>query len=374
MARTPRLRAGAQSVRSIVNARLLRLDLVGRTLPRLALMLLVVSAALSPCVASATPEATPTVYDTGYEVIPLITTRSLYWLDNERLLFFGMKAGRGPRPDVRKLYIWDSKTKTTQFYADALAVCFSNGFISYRLHLDRDARIETVREGAFGSEKEIVRPLAPKGALHSNLTCRAHVRSDLVPTPPSQHVVAILREGDGYLDLGPHLGAALEERNSPMRNVVLYRQTGQAIQLPMTWEEGFGSGVAYSVHRAAYVLVPRAPRGAPVGIFGPWPKGRALTVYLVRPDGQTEPFSIPYWPSEYLGVPQPMKLGWIYGGGNFYKSAGLYFFGGDAVSKVDAGLVKEIAVTAHGCRVAVGIQNEHLKMGTPTNLRIFEFC
>jgi len=31
-------------------------------------------------------------------------------------------------------------------------------------------------------------------------------------------------------------------------------------------------------------------------------------------------------------------------------------------------------VTPNGCVAAVAIQNRHLDMGTPTNLRIFDLC
>jgi hypothetical protein len=345
-----------------------------RELARLPLALLALYAAAASTSAANTQAEQPAVYDTGYEIISLITTRSLYWLDNERLLFFGMKASRGPRSDLRKLYIWDSKTKMLRFYADGLSLCFSNGFISYRVHVDKEARLETVREGPFGSEREMVRPFPPKGALHSNVTCRTHLRSDLVPTPSPQHVVAILREGDGFLDVGPHVGAALDERDAPMRNVVLHQVTGRAIQLPMTWEEGFSSFVTYSEYRNAYVLAPRAPRGTPIGISGPWPKGKPLRAYLLRADGATEAIAIPYSPSEYLGIPQPLKPGWIYGGGNFYRTLGLYLFSGTTISKLDVGMVKEISVSPDGCKAAVGIQNDHLHMGTPTNLKVFDFC
>jgi hypothetical protein len=53
--------------------------------------------------------ANPTVTDTGYEIIDMIVTPSLYWIDKDRLLFAGMKAGNGPRPDLRKLYLWEDQ-------------------------------------------------------------------------------------------------------------------------------------------------------------------------------------------------------------------------------------------------------------------------
>jgi len=320
---------------------------------------------------SAAADIRPTKHDTGYEIIPLITTPSVYWLDNNKLLFSGMRAGRGPRKDLRKISVWNAQTNSFQIYADASSVCFSDGFISYRVHVDKAAGTETVREGPLGSEIEFVRPLAPRGAIRSNLTCRTHNRSDLSPPPSLRRLIVILRPGDGYLDLGP---SDINEKRTPLRNLVLHGRDQLPLPLPMTWDEDFlTSGVVYSAYRKAYVLKPRAPRGA-LDMRGPWPKAQPLTVYLMWADGRTETVLIPYLPAEFLSNPRPIKGGWIFGGGNFYKSSGLYVFSDTGVSKIDAGLVKEIAVTPDGCRAAVAIQNDHLDAGTPTRLKIFDFC
>jgi hypothetical protein len=44
------------------------------------------------------------------------------------------------------------------------------------------------------------------------------------------------------------------------------------------------------------------------------------------------------------------------------------------MSKLDSGLVKEIAVTPDGCKAAVSIQRKHLEMGSPIQLRVFTLC
>jgi len=44
------------------------------------------------------------------------------------------------------------------------------------------------------------------------------------------------------------------------------------------------------------------------------------------------------------------------------------------VSKIDTGPVMNIGVAPDGCKVAVAIQNRHLEMGTPINLKVVELC
>ncbi|MGA8051699.1 MAG: hypothetical protein WCA09_16090, partial [Burkholderiales bacterium] len=160
------------------------------------------------------------------------------------------------------------------------------------------------------------------------------------------------------------------------KNLVLYRgNTQEPVQLPFTWDESFSPfDVAYSDLLGAYVLRPRAPRGSPIGSRQLWPKNEPLIVYMLWPDGRWDTAHIPYSPTEYLTNPRPVRVGWIFGGGDFYKAAGLYLFDGTSVTKLDSGLVKEIAVSPDGCTAAVAIQNNHLYMGTPTNLRILALC
>jgi hypothetical protein len=323
----------------------------------------------------------PISYDTGYEVFNMIVTRSLYWLDSDRLLFSGMKVSTG-RADVRKLYIWDARTKSVTLYADARSVCIVDGVIRYTVRVDKEAGKTIVREGPLGREKEIEESLlsreeiAQERPLHSNLTCKTHLPRNLTPPAPRFRHVVVLRQGDGYLDIepggGPHL---LEELRAPKKNLVLYQANGKVIELPLTWDEQFSElDVTFSSYRNAYVLRPRAARGSALGMAGPWPRGEPLTVYLLSANGQIETTSIPYLPTEFITHPQPIKRGWIFGGGDFYKASGLYLFDGADVSKLAVGLVKETAASSDGCKAAVAIQVKHLEMGTPTIVKIFDFC
>lgn len=325
----------------------------------------------------------PIVSDTGYEIIYMIVTPSLHWVDNDRLLFAGMKAGHGPRPDRRKLYLWDDSTKSVKLYADAKGACVVDGVVRYIVRVDKEAGKAIVREGPIGSEREVEEVLPSKEKLsreppvHSNFTCKSHLRSELVPPAPRFRHVVVLRKGDGYLDLQPGGGQnLLEELRAPKKNVVLYQASGKAIELPLTWDEDFSSSeFVYSAYRNAYILRPRAPRGSSIGISGSWPKGRPLVAYLLGVEGSVQTISIPYSITDYLGSPRPTVAGWIFGGGRTPSTAGLYVFDGKLTSKLDVGSVKEISVTSDGCKAAVAIQERPFESGSnPINIRIFDFC
>jgi hypothetical protein len=330
--------------------------------------------------------ASPTVLDTGYEIPRVAPLPSLHWIDNNRLLFAGYKtpdsnaafAAREQYRDarLRKLYLWDATTRSVRPYADAQSVCVSQGVISYAVKEDKVAGKQVVKEGPFGSEREFERPIAPAESVRSNFTCKSHLRQELVPPAPRFRHVVVLHEGDGYLDLKPGGGPnLLEELRAPKRNLKLYQANGKGIELPITWDEQFTEfDVAFSDYRNAYVLRPHAPRGSSIGISEPWPQGQPLVMYLLWADGQVKRMAIPYLPTEHLISPHPTRVGFLFGGGKSPRSTGLYVFDGKTQSKLEAGFVYEIAVTADGCKAAVGINSRPYDMGAPISIRIFTLC
>jgi hypothetical protein len=306
-------------------------------------------------------------------------------VDNTRLVFAGMPSTEmraavlakevTPVARVKKLYVWDITTKTATLYADVQYACFSKGNIRYTTHVDEAAGKRTVREGPFGSERETEETIpvltdAERRERVDGLACKLFRPSQLVPPAVPNREVMVLQDGEGYLDLGPGRGINyLDERSRQSTNLTLYAApTGRAIQLPLTWDQGFAPAeITYSSFRGAYVLHPRPPRGQSLN-------RDPLMAYLLWVDGRVEPTSIPYAPAESLIDPYPTKMGWVFGGGNFYNSSGLYLFNNQSVSKIDTGLVQRIAVSPDGCSAAVAIQNKHLEGGAPFNLKVYHLC
>jgi hypothetical protein len=330
--------------------------------------------------------AAPTypVVDAGYR---LARHGKLYWLDNERVLFYGGRAKQdsrraskvGANPAAGGTYMWNIATGALERVSEWEITCYHPEYSTWSLA--RPAKNEfRYKAGKFGQETELPpEKLAVQQRMQrvrSETTCRTYMRSELEPPSPSLRDLAILREGDGYLDLGPNLGANAAEWRGQPPNVVLYQaKTGNAIRLEMTWDENFSpSEVVYSAYRSAYVLRARKPRDLQEEKGRRWSKDFPPTVYLVWSDGRTESVSIPYLPAEFASNPRPVKAGWIFGGGNLYRASGLYLFDGKSVSKIDTGLVMNIAAAPDGCRAVVAIQNRHLEMGTPINLKLFDFC
>jgi len=372
--------------RSITIRAALRIKQWGRRrIRRRALLSLIACAAAHPAIATK-----PVIYDTGYEIFHKIVLPSIYWIDNERLLFEGIKTSdriaavaSRDRERIRrltKIYLWEKKTASIRTYAEGSSLCVAKGVVHYTVGVNKATGQRTERVGPMGRETERdSREPAGKYAgemVHGHLICKLIRRNALVPSPQHDRDVVILKDEIRYVDLGPNIGADLALRRSSPKNLILYQgSTQEPVRLSFTWDESFSPfDVAYSDYLGAYLLRPRAPRGSPIGSRQLWPKNEPLIVYMLWPDGRWDTAHIPYSPTEYLTNPRPVRAGWIFGGGNFYKAAGLYLFDRTSVIKLDAGLVKEIAVSPDGCTVAVAIQNIHLRMGTPTLLRIIELC
>lgn len=338
--------------------------------------------------------AKPVVYDTGYEIVDWTLMPSLYWIDNDRLLFEGANtsdmneamATKDPRQVERekKLFIWDAKTRSVKFYAEGSRLCVSNGTLHYTVRTDKSAGIRVKKIGPLGLEKEITEPLPTKEELSprsqmarvfSSITCETHLRSALSPPAPQRRRIVVLREGDGYLDAGPDgtLELIKEIRATGPGHIKLFQPGNTTpIELPITLEQEPGRPT-YSEFLGAYFTLPKA-KGSNPGLATDWPKGLPFTVYVFSRTGQTKSEDIPYDGLVNIYAVQPTRRGWIFGGGNFYRSLGLYLFGNGKLSKLDAGSVSETAVAPNGCLIGVGIQYTHRDKRIPRVLRIFDLC
>jgi len=331
---------------------------------------LCVSALLMQGIGAEAAQPRVAVTATGYEVFePVI---SIAWVDNNQLLFKGSRSGTDPkRPSLEpsSIYLWNDTTKIARVYAKGRNFCYAQGNVSILLRSDNQARKAVYLEGMLGAEKEIEKQFRSNTEVFNKFSCRLQKLEEFVPPLPKTHFYLVLREGDGYLTLRPH--GSKEERAHP-RNITLYPEKGaKPVTLPITWDESVGGvGTTYSELLGVYVLPPRQliPGRGP----GNWPSDEPRIVYLLHRDGRVERISFPA--TSTFSRPSPVKSGWIYGGGDFYRTSGLYIYSDNAVRKLDAGNVNYLAVSPNGCKAAVAINNRHLDMGMPVNLKIFNFC
>jgi len=334
--------------------------------------------------------AAPVVFDTGYEIIPRTLSPSVYWIDNDRLLFEGINrsemdaalANREPQRvgRLKRLYLWDDRTGSIRFYADGAGLCVADGIVHFTVLEDGASGSRIIREGPPGSEKEIrTDERGDRGradTLYSQLACKTYARGDLSPPVPPGRRVVVLREGDGYLRAGPvGIAQRIEElRAHGSRHIRLFRPGSSAgIELPFTLEQGPGYPI-YSDYLGAYVTLPQ-PKGSAPGRITSWPRGLPFTVYSFSASGETREIIIPYGEWGAIAWAQPTSAGWIFAGqGAPTPRAGLFMFGSGAVRKLDSGYVYEIAVSPDGCRAAAAIKNRLLEIAAPTNLKVFGLC
>lgn len=315
-----------------------------------------------------------TVTPIGYD--PSSHDPSIAWIDNDQLIFAGQKSNTDPKKvsfAPGKIYIWSETSKTARVYSEesGLGLCFSQGRISFIVGRDNEKRRVTFVQGMLGSEKRVERSSIMEGELFSNFDCKFRKRDEFVPRFPREREHLVLREGDGYLTLRPD---DINEYRSYPRNITLYREKNALpVTLPITWDEGAGSwGTAYSDYLKAYVIQPvnLVPAKGP----GNWAPEEPRVVYLLHAaSGQVERLVFPR--SDDFAQPRPTKNGWIYIGGNIYKTYGLYEYKNNTVRKLDVGNVKKIVVSPDGCKAAVAINNLHLSAPSPpTSIKIFNFC
>ena len=345
--------------------------------------LAVILATISPFGAVVAGATYPAV-DAGYR---LARQGKLYWLDNDRVLFYGGSAKQDSKrvgtgstiPAAGGTYIWNVAAGSLEHVSEWEITCYHPEYSTWSLV--RPAKNEyRFKAGKFGQETELppekLTVQQRMQRVRSDFTCKSYRLSDLVPPPPLGRRVIVLREGDGYLDVGPHSTAERikEIRAHGSKPILLFRPNAlSAIALPITAEQGPGNP-KYSAYLDAYVALPRA-KGSDPGHIRSWPRGLPFIVYSFKNTGEASEATIPY--GEWGGIAnvQPTRAGWMFAGsGTTPPKSGLFLSQHPSVRKLDAGQVHALAVSRDGCRAAVGIQNRHLEMGTPINLKVLELC
>lgn len=315
----------------------------------------------------------------------------VYWINNDEILFNGfswrgLEAG-GAAPKVQiQLHIWNVRTNAVKKYADADRACFFDGMIEYYY---RSGSRLTRMYGPIHAEKDVglspseAELRAKKDWVLRTIDCRAVLRSTLTPPQDGSRIVAVLRERDGYLDLGPklrssHLVRAQDDTTNG--NVKLYPRTSiKAIILPIEWEEEVRDRrIKYSTYSDAYVVAASRPRGSTGKTHGDWPSNRAQPIYVIKSSGHVDIHLVP--PGRWTGAftVDATRDGILFNSDGVDPGGAdraLYHLQGSQVTKVLAGSVVDFAVNPDGCRVAVGIKSDWLKPRyQPTRLILVNVC
>jgi len=174
------------------------------------------------------------VLDAGYR---LARHGKLYWLDDQRVLFYGGSAEQGAKragasntiPAAGGTYIWNIATGSLEHVSEWEITCYHPDYSTWSLV--RPAENEyRFKAGKFGQEIEIssekLTVQQRMQRVRSEISCKTYLRSELEPPSLGRRKLAILRDGHGYLDLGPNLGADATERRAKPQDVVLYQATG----------------------------------------------------------------------------------------------------------------------------------------------------
>ena len=289
----------------------------------------------------------PPIVDTGYTIAPRTLSRSLYWIDNRRLLFEG-----------RKIYLWDAARRSASVYAEGSGLCVAGSVV----HFARP-------------DQAVPAPGNAAQSVYSRFDCRRHLRAELSPPARPGRRIVMLRAKDGYLDAGP---VDIEARIAEMRataggRVRLFAPRAEPIDLPLTLGQGPGFPL-YSAYLGAYVTMP-LPRGSTPGRVMRWPRGLPATVYTFTRLGPAGEIVIPYGEWGAVAWPLPTSLGWIFAGqGAPTPKAGLFVYNSGDVRRLDSGWVYEIAVTPDGCRAAAAIKTQLLDINAPTHVKVLELC
>jgi len=310
------------------------------------------------------------IVDSGYTRVPGTLNKSLYWIDNRRVLFHGsdekpaLPGATQPKPKHFPLYVWDTAENVVIPYAytgSVVAFCLKDGYIRYLIHRDEKGY---VRRGKLGEERESVLPPEPENpdlALKVNpFTCREYRDVDRPRTETLSFTP--LRDDHGYW------GFNYASRDSDKPLLFLPRDAKEPIALPIEAQEN--GWMEYSAFANAYVIW-RLAGDAKY-------HGRPTNVWLLYPTGRVETIEVPKGPWTAPGGYAPSRAGLIMfsralttGAGP--GDAGAYVVNGKRVDKVIAGLVEDFDVSPDGCKIAISV-NPYTSQMRRTGIKMIDVC
>jgi hypothetical protein len=325
------------------------------------------------------------IKEAGYELID--NGNQVFWLDNDRVLFNGAdynelvpRSGDGRLIPKSALFIWDTRTDRVTRYGDIDGrLCYADGYVRYPLR--GRGELVTFKIGKLGAEDErdlIFKPGEPRPEVN-RFTCREFRTEDLRPTREN-HLIP-LREGHGFLDLGPAQKLKIVQERLEEEPIHLYPEGGKpSAALPIDKREASHLLLSYSAFNDVYLMYSAIPKSGRVGVITNWPHGKPQPLYVMRPDGQTTVIDVPYDVSR-SGLANDywlLRPGVFMISDNRYRGVeGGYLIRGGQFVRLMRGSIRAVGVSPDGCKVAVGIQptdERERKRSTAAQLKMVNVC
>ncbi|MEO8186563.1 MAG: hypothetical protein ABI580_04275 [Burkholderiaceae bacterium] len=318
------------------------------------------------------------------------------WLDSSRVLFNGgtlsaVSKARYPESEEAAkwanpwTFVWDTASDNVERISDWNTVCYSPTYIRQYKRPKYDSLRGKYRLGPLGKEmelnaeamsKRIKKDEAQQRIYRNSFDCREYAPSEIVPPIPPDRKVVLLREGDGYLDLGSRDPVRRSIEMKSGHDIRWYHPTAESgVDLGMPLAHNFGlHSPRYSSYSEEYVVVPAAPDAKTS-------KGSTeLIYYVLHPSSlSAEKVTIPnFAPGGGFtqGRIERTKSGWVFSGsGNpWLRWAGIYHYDSKKVTRIDLGSVTALSVAPDGCKVAYTINKRNTEMGSPIEVNYVNLC
>lgn len=263
--------------------------------------------------------------------------QSIYWVDNDRVIFQTVKdndktrVSRGPF----FLAIWElgKKVKPYTETANFVGVCVQEGIIFYALAADKKHSKRFY--GRFGEEKPYEFPRT-KGVFFDESNCRPIDNQEILAKRQAGRAIKPLLDRHGYLDVGP-----IHEKPGVKEPATFYPSSqSKGIELPILGRDA--SIIRYYPFKGAYLIHGLNYGG---GI-------KSKKFWWLYPDGKVEEHSIPVETNPY-----PTRKGIVTTRGapklnRDSSAAGLYLWGGKEPVELLAGYAEGVQISPDGCKLA----------------------
>lgn len=288
-------------------------------------------------------------------------TQSIFWIDNNRVIFKTVKNNdkRRVTSGPFNLSIWEigKGVKAYTPYVHGVSICLRDGILRYVLE-DEQKNLK-VFHGKFGEEKQVT---PQKRTYFDFLNCRVEDNPEIAEKTKAGRAITKLLDRHGYLDLGP-LGG---DKNN---FVNFHRADGKVIELPLRIGDILNpEHMEYFVFKDAYFISTYYYDTQSHSGTNVWPKAVTRNVWWLYPDGRMESVRFPDGPwvqetrpgSGYVTYNTrlyPTRQGFFLGTGKSKSekgsgTVGAYLLRNDKLIKLVDGYFRSPTVSPDGCKIA----------------------